>query len=175
MKDAAKSGQTKTSSVVNQEVASKVPAATQGANLKEPSMRRVVQRERRKHMPKAPTSISEIDLSGQWSLTYNGERWVIMKVGKYSYLQQMRIYQIFHHVKSDMQMAHLIAKLLFFKKSSKSRQEFEDIMINIKEENKRQFEEEKNLRRKTDHILTVCRKLLKKVFTQQLGKCGQPS
>ena len=58
-------------------------------------------------------------------------------------------------------------------KSSESRREFEDIMINIKEENKRQFgEKSTNLRRKTEHILTVCRKLLKKVFTQQLGKCG---
>ena len=33
--------------IVNQEVASKVPAAAKGSILKEPSMRRVVQRERR--------------------------------------------------------------------------------------------------------------------------------
>ena len=38
---------------------------------------RVVQRERRKHMQKAPSSISEIDLSGQWSLTNTGESWII--------------------------------------------------------------------------------------------------
>ena len=77
--------------IVNQEVASKVPAAAKGAIPKEPSMRRVVQRERRKHMPKAPSSISEIDLSGQWSVTNNGESLsymtAIMTVGKYSYLK----------------------------------------------------------------------------------------
>ena len=44
---------------------------------KEPSMRRVVQWEQKKEMSKAPSSISEIDLSGQWSLTNNGESWVI--------------------------------------------------------------------------------------------------
>lgn len=67
----------KTSAIINEEISSKLPPAAQGCLVKESSLRRQVQRERRRHMPGIPKTSSEIDLSGTWGETHIGEPWVI--------------------------------------------------------------------------------------------------
>ena len=77
LNDAAKSGQTKTSSIVNQEVASKVPAAAQGAIPKEPSMHPVVQRN------EGNTCQKLLQASARLISLDNGHLQIMAKVGSY--------------------------------------------------------------------------------------------
>ena len=76
MKAAAKSHAT-TSGIINREVSQTLHTATQGALPKESSVRRTIQRERRRNLPPLPKSASEIDIEGKWRETSNGEDWLI--------------------------------------------------------------------------------------------------
>ena len=76
MKAAAKSHAT-TSGIINREVSQTLHTAAQGALPKESSVRRTIQRERRRNLPPLPKSASEIDIEGKWRETSNGEDWLI--------------------------------------------------------------------------------------------------
>ena len=76
MKAAAKSHAT-TSGVINREVSQTLHTAAQGALPKESSVRRTIQRERRRNLPPLPKSASEIYIEGKWRETSNGEDWLI--------------------------------------------------------------------------------------------------
>lgn len=76
MKAAANSHAT-TSGIINREVSQTLHTAAQGALPKESSVRRTIQRERRRNLPPLPKSASEIDIEGKWRETSNGEDWLI--------------------------------------------------------------------------------------------------
>ena len=76
MKTAANSHAT-TSAIINREVSETLPVAAQGALPKESSVRRMIQRERRKNLPPLPKSASEIEIHGKWRETASGEDWLI--------------------------------------------------------------------------------------------------
>lgn len=54
-----------------------MPAAAQGALPKTASIRRTIQRERRRNLPSLPQSASEIEIEGKWRETSNGEDWLM--------------------------------------------------------------------------------------------------
>ena len=45
----------------------------------QPSLKRTIQRERRRHLPAAPKTVEEIKLEGHWRETHAGEDWVIFE------------------------------------------------------------------------------------------------
>ena len=65
------------SAIINREISETLPAAAQGALPKESSIRRTIQRERRKNLPPLPKNASELEVDGKWRETSNGEDWLI--------------------------------------------------------------------------------------------------
>jgi hypothetical protein len=57
-----------------------MPAAAQGGLVKESSIQRQLQRERRRHMQGIPKTASEIDLSSMWGETHKREYWVMCDI-----------------------------------------------------------------------------------------------
>lgn len=66
-----------TSAIINDEVARGIHKDTVAALPKEDSLKRIIQRERRKHLPPVPASPAEIVLEGRWASSEAGDEWVI--------------------------------------------------------------------------------------------------
>ena len=66
-----------TSAIINREVSETLPAAAQGALPKESSIRRTIQRERRKNLPPLPK------MHQNWKSMENGEKLQMERTGKY--------------------------------------------------------------------------------------------
>ena len=80
MKEAAAQGQDAPSRIVNRELQSSLPAEYRPYLPKEATVKRAIQRERRKKIPEPPKSLSDLEIPDEWRTTSKGDNWLLVDI-----------------------------------------------------------------------------------------------
>ena len=77
MKEVAAQGQDAPSRILNQELQGSLPAKYRPYLPKEATLKRAIQRERRKKIPEPPKSLVDLEIPDEWRTTSKGDNWLL--------------------------------------------------------------------------------------------------
>ena len=80
MKEVAAQGQDAPSRILNRELLGSLPAEYRPYLPKEATVKRVIQRERRKKIPEPPKSLSDLEIHEEWRTTSKGDNWLLADI-----------------------------------------------------------------------------------------------
>ena len=80
MKEEAAQGQDVPSRILNRELQGSLPAEYRPYLPKEATVKRAIQRERRKKIPEPPKSLSDLEIPDEWRTTSKGDNWLLSDI-----------------------------------------------------------------------------------------------
>ena len=80
IREAASKTQEAPSKILNKELAKDLPAEFRGYWPKEPTMKRSIQRQRRKFIPELPKSLNDLTIPEAWQKSSKGDQWLLCDI-----------------------------------------------------------------------------------------------